>query len=130
MKQILLIAVLTLTFATLCSATQPSPAVSASSTEPNMQAGRLFTVTIRPQAKRIEVEVVGKPVASVQMRDVNVQASIRLGEKQWFLKPLKQKNFFVVQAPAEMPTTDGAQLKLEIRSHGENESFEFRIDTP
>jgi hypothetical protein len=96
---------------------------------PVTRVGQVFTVTLRPGAKQIQVHVVGNEVASARMSDTNLTALLKIGSREWQLSPKKEKGVFIVDTPSEFTASTAAQLKLNINNQKKTEDFDFKLNT-
>ncbi len=98
------------------------------SSDPLRKVGQMFTVTIRPGAKHIEVQVVGNDVASATFSNVSVLASLKVGNKEWVITPKKNREQFIVDSPIGIPVESKSELRLEIHDSNRKENFDFKIN--
>jgi hypothetical protein len=120
---------------TLCPTlgwSQPFDAGQPLGTDNQMtKVGQMFTVTVRPGAKKIEVHVVGNEVATANFSDPNLIASIKIGRRSWQLSSKKIGDKFIVDPPADFSKSTTSELRLKIQGQDKkNESFDFNLSSP
>lgn len=91
---------------------------------PNLQAGKLFTVELKPAAKHLEVKVAGKGVAEAEMTKLGLFAKIKVGDKDIVLTPVKKTATHYV---IERPSSDTGRLHLKVETGKKQETFEFEL---
>ena len=94
----------------------------------NFKEGKMFTVTLRPSAKNIEVDIVGKRLAELEENSLGLTADLYLGNRVIRLSPKKLGRTFSMDLPKQ--PGKGESLLLKVNSGKAIEEFKFDLRTP
>ena len=94
----------------------------------NFKEGKMFTVTLRPSAKKLEVDIVGKRLAEIEESHLGLTADLYLGNRVIRLSPKKIGRTFSMELPKQ--PSKGESLLLKVNSGKAIEEFKFDLRTP
>lgn len=95
---------------------------------PNMQAGKLFTVHVVPNAQKLEIKVAGNGVAEAEMTKLGLFAKIKVGDKDIVLTPVKRSaTSYVIDRPSG---GDTGKLHIKVEAGKKQEQFDFEVPAP
>ena len=94
----------------------------------NFKEGKMFNVTLRPSAKKIEVDIVGKRLAEFEESKLGLSAELYLGNRVIQLSPKKLGRTFSIVLPRQQGET--GSLLLKVNSGKAIEEFKFDLRTP
>lgn len=112
------------------SAQEGHPLDGTNPQDPFRKNGQMFTVTIIPGAKKIEVKVIGKEVASASFAQTDLFGTIKVGNREWVISPRKTKGAFIIETPADLPKNSKSELTLKVKQSDKQEDFNFKLEKP
>lgn len=92
-----------------------------------LQEGKMFTVQLRPLGKQIEIRVVGRKLADIEMTKLGIEGELRLpGRTVKFSPKLKEGKYLLPISDSEKASS----LNLNIKLNETSERFEFKLPLP
>lgn len=92
-----------------------------------LQEGKMFTVQLRPLGKQIEIRVVGRKLADIEMTKLGIEGELKLpGRTVKFSPKLKEGKYLLPISDSEKASS----LNLNIKLNETSERFEFKLPLP
>lgn len=92
---------------------------------PHLKEGRMFTLKLVPAGKKLEVQVIGKDVATVDLNDIALFATGRSGADTWDVQVSREGDRFMLVNPAGTKNVPSLDLKLKVVRKKQAEEFQF-----
>lgn len=92
---------------------------------PHLKEGRMFTLKLVPAGKKLEVHVIGKEVAKVDLNDISLFATANSGADSWGVTVSREGDRFVLVNPAGAKDVSKLDLKLKVVRKKQAEEFQF-----
>ena len=97
------------------------------SQNPNLIAGRLFTVKIIPAGREVDIIVAGTETKKIVFKELKLRASILSGEQAWFTPRRISEGRFRFQMPGPAGGKTPLGLRIKIKNEKESEDFKFEL---
>ena len=104
------------------------------SQNPNLVAGRLFTVRIVPAARQVEIVVAGVPAKKIVFKELKLRTNILSGEQAWFTpKRISEGRYsFEIPVSRDEKQTHGKnnspnEITVRVQSDEGDEDFKFLL---
>ncbi len=116
---------LILLFFVLFTASSFSQTEDLDSKWPRLKEGRMFTLKLIPAGKKLEVQVTGKDVAAIDLKDISISATARSGQESWDVEVSREGEKFVLPYPISDKDVPKLDLKLKVVRKKQAEEFHF-----
>lgn len=92
---------------------------------PGLGQGRLFTLKLIPAAGELGVYVAGNSIGQIKLDDVQMKATVQVGQKVWTITPRRVGTHFILPTPKDLQGVTAFDLKLNVQHAGKTEDFKF-----
>ncbi len=92
---------------------------------PQLKEGRMFTLKLIPAGRKLEIQVIGKDVAAVDLNEIALFATARSGTESWDVQVEREGSRFLLAHPTSKKDVPKHELKVKVVRKRQAEEFHF-----